>query len=96
MVTSSDRGNEIYFNEQLRVWCYTNTTTVVEFKSKCPKCGVLHDSEFVDKCLGRLIGLMNACCGHGDIDKCYVQFLDGSMVVGEDARIIQDILIKYK
>lgn len=47
-----------------------------------------------DKCLGTLIGIMNACCGHDGYYTPYVQFLDGTTVHGEDATTIQNILKK--
>jgi hypothetical protein len=37
---------------------------------------------------------MNACCGHGDIEDAYVQFLDGFSISGEDAIIILEVLKK--
>lgn len=45
-----------------------------------------------DECLGWLDGTMNACCGHGNDDTAYVQFLDGSVVRGKHARTVQHIL----
>ena len=62
--------------------------------NKHPNCG--KTSEGHDDCLGTLIGLMNACCGHGhgDDDVAYVQFIDGTTVHGDDARTIQAILKK--
>lgn len=47
-----------------------------------------------DGCLGTLQGIMNACCGHGQINQSYVQFLDGSCIHGEDAMTILNILKK--
>ena len=46
-------------------------------------------------CLGELIGIANACCGHGNVNKAYVQFLDGTSINGKDAIAIQDILKKH-
>jgi hypothetical protein len=54
-------------------------------------CQCKPDNE-LDPCLGMLNGVMNACCGHNNINQAYVQFLDGSTVRGEDAVIIQYIL----
>jgi len=45
-----------------------------------------------DECLGMLPGVANACCGHGDVREAYVQFLDGSVIRGYDAAVVQEIL----
>lgn len=62
----------------------------------CGNCGKHYTKEGHDGCLGTLIGVMNACCGHGEIDECYIQFLDGESVRGIDAKIILDVLKKYR
>ena len=95
--TSKYRGNAIVFlkNE----WHFEETgKSVPETHStmKCGHCQRKYSKEGHDGCLGTLIGLMNACCGHGDIKETYVQFWDGEVVDGEDAKIIIDILKKYK
>lgn len=61
-------------------------------KEPCDKCGKYKTYEGHDGCLGELMGLANACCGHGDNKKAYVQFLDGTGVYGDDAIEIQKIL----
>lgn len=61
----------------------------------CKHCGKLYTKERHDGCIGTLIGVMNACCGHGDSRCCYVQFLDGECVRGKDAVEIIKILKKY-
>jgi len=38
---------------------------------------------------------MNACCGHGQINDAYIQFLDSFSIYGKDAKVIIDILKKY-
>lgn len=62
------------------------------FKRPCGNCGKDRTKEGHDGCLGTLPGVMNACCGHGEIDECYIQFLDGSAIYGKEAKIVQDIL----
>lgn len=59
---------------------------------KCPRCFELPTKEGHDSCLGTLNHVMNACCGHGKDGEAYVQFLDGSCVRGDDARIIINVL----
>ncbi len=65
----------------------------------CDHCGkhtVTKDHEEYDGCLGILPGVMNACCGHGNTGKAYIQFLDGYVVKGADAAAILEILRKHK
>lgn len=59
---------------------------------KCKSCNLQRTVEGHDGCLGTLIGVMNACCGHGNSYDSYVQFLDGNTVQGDDAKVILDIL----
>lgn len=61
----------------------------------CGNCGKRRTDEGHDACLGTLIGVMNACCGHGNEDEAYIQFLDGECVRGKDAKIILNMLKKY-
>ena len=99
MIISKDRGNEIYFNESDKTWYYKDSNIPVpeNYKTRpCGNCGKNYTEEGHDGCLGTLIGLMNACCGHGNVEEAYVQFWDGEIVTGEDAKIIQDILKKYR
>lgn len=63
---------------------------------KCPRCFECPTKEGHDSCLGTLMRLMNACCGHGDDAGAYVQFLDGSCVRNRDAITIINILKKGK
>lgn len=98
MIYSKVRGNEIYFDES-GIWRYTEDNSVCysNWKEKpCGHCGKSYTEEGHDGCLGNLIGVMNACCGHGEIDECYVQFLDGECLRGKDAKIILDVLKKYR
>lgn len=68
---------------------------------KCDKCKLTYGKEGHDACLGTLPGVMNACCGHGNVKYAYVQiwsrYDDKSVeIYGEDAVIMQNILKKYK
>ena len=60
----------------------------------CDYCGKYRTIEGHDSCLGELIGVANACCGHGKNNEAYIQFLDGTAIRGEDAIIVQNILKK--
>lgn len=96
MTHSKLRGHDIeYINNQ---WVYSDTKEPTKFKYKerpCGNCGKPYTQEGHDACLGILKGVMNACCGHGDTDSAYVQFLDGFVISGDDAIKILDILKKY-
>ena len=90
------RGNKITLKNNN--WYYEETKELVSKthgKMPCGHCGREYTKEGHDGCLGGLIGLMNACCGHGVVNEAYVQFWDGERVGGADARIIIDILKKY-
>lgn len=62
----------------------------------CHHCGNHRTYQGHDGCLGELDGVANACCGHGDANRAYVQFWDGTGVWGEDAVEIQKILKRSK
>lgn len=96
---STLRGHEIIFDEDAWEWVYKDTglSTAKNYKkTACGHCGEHYTIEGHDPCIGTLPGLMNACCGHGEVEEAYVQFIDGFCIDGEDALIIQDILKKYR
>jgi len=63
---------------------------------RCAKCNELPTRDDHDACLGTLPGLMNACCGHGEDDMAYVQFLDSVSIRGKSALIIIEELKNYR
>jgi len=92
------RGNGIY--EVDGEWFYNKNDLKVKdnVEIECGMCGykpIKDGCEAYDACIGKLIGVMNACCGHGDDRDAYVQFLDGKSVHGKDAIDIMQILKKY-
>ena len=94
--TSKYRGNDIIFKDSR--WIYKDTGLNVEenhLYMPCGNCGRESTDEGHDACLGSLIGVMNACCGHGEVNEAYVQFLDGKCISGEDAIVVMTILKKY-
>lgn len=93
MIKSFLRGHEIEFMNGEWVYCDTKSPTIQTHKERsCGHCGRPSTPEGHDGCLGTLKGIMNACCGHGQIKEAYVQFLDGYSVRGEDANTILNIL----
>ena len=95
MVSSRLRGHPYEFDDEKSDWvlCETGESTQTAwFKTKCTKCGRVSTVEGHDACLGTLIGVEYACCGHGDTDSAYVKFYDGRVVRGKEAIILQGIL----
>jgi hypothetical protein len=86
------RGHKIEFINNGWVYSDNKQPTAETHKLRaCGKCGKKETKEGHDACLGTLKGLMNACCGHGK-NKPYVQFLDGHIIDGNNAKIIIGIL----
>lgn len=48
----------------------------------CGACKMAWRADGVDPCLGRLPGVVNACCGHGDVEMSYIEFENGVSVSG--------------
>jgi hypothetical protein len=68
----------IYKNDQ---WVYADTKKpIIEDSHRaCKKCGF--GFKDYDACLGKLPGVINACCGHG-VDEGYIQFENGVIIRG--------------
>lgn len=43
-------------------------------RTVCGHCNLPNRVDGHDACLGTIPGVMNACCGHGDVRCAYVQF----------------------
>jgi hypothetical protein len=85
MVKSEHRGHkmELYNGK----WVYSdNKQAVKDFNRPCGYCALESTKEGHDGCLGTLKGLMNACCGHGNINEAYIQLSNGSVIRGQKAR----------
>lgn len=98
MLNKKHRGNEIYRDESSGIFKYVDDDMSVSenhFIKPCGNCGRSCTPEGSDGCLGTLIGTMNACCGHGEDESAYIQFLDGNIISGKDAKIIHNILRDY-
>lgn len=84
-------GHTIEFSDG--EWYYEDGVKVKLDKSrKCGHCNKENTVEGHDGCLGTLIGVMNACCGHGVETEAYVQFLDRKLITGKDAVVVLEIL----
>lgn len=53
----------------------------------CCHCKKLPSKEGHDGCMGKLPDkwVMNACCGHGEDDRAYVQFWNSRKLIGGEA-----------
>ena len=91
------KGHNIEFIDNEWRYCDTKKPTISNYEYRpCGICGKFSTKEGHDACLGTLPGIMNACCGHGDIADAYVQFLDGFSIQGKDAVVILGVLKKYR
>jgi len=85
MKTSKWRGHNIY--ESNDIWYYLDTRQKVydnphRICGRCMKSNI--DNEH-DSCIINLSNVLNACCGHGDINDAYVQFKDYKCIKGQEA-----------
>ena len=96
-ITSKWRGHDIVFDKECNLWRYVDTgvPTQEDPHRKCGHCELESSGDY-DECIGFVIGVRNACCGHGEVKDAYVQFLDGETVHGEDASVILNVLKKYQ
>ena len=91
------RGHDIEYVNGKCIYSDTKEPTANNWQDRpCGRCGKHFTKEGHDACLGTLPGVMNACCGHGDIADTYVQFLDDFSISGKDAAIILEVLKKYR
>jgi len=91
------RGNETFLKDGKYYYVDTNELVSETYKTRpCGNCGRAYTSDGHDGCLGNLIGIMNACCGHGNREEAYVQFLDGEVIGGEDAHCILEVLKRHR
>ncbi|MBB3142772.1 hypothetical protein [Halomonas organivorans] len=86
--TSHLRGHPIAWDALRQHWVYCDTgePTVDTWQDRdCGHCGERETPEGHDACLGTLPGVMNACCGHGQVTEAYVQHWCGHLVRGAAA-----------
>lgn len=97
IVKSYLRGHEIEFLNGEFIYTDTKKPTISTYETRpCGHCDMSQTTEGHDGCLGTLKGVMNACCGHGQINDSYVQLLDGHTIHGNDADTILNILKNNK
>lgn len=81
--TSNWRGHPIIWSEKRQAWLYKDTNDLVSLlpMRSCGKCKIPQRND-TDPCLGKLPGVINACCGHGKPKESYIQFENGVIVRG--------------
>ena len=78
------RGHTIEMEAGRWVYADTRQPTADHYKTRpCGKCGLRFTRDGHDACLGALRGVSNACCGHGNTEMAYVQFVDGIRLSGK-------------
>lgn len=84
--TSQQRGHKIEFAPSSANWVYADTHQPTDQLDRpCTHCGQRATAEGHDACLGALPGVANACCGHGDAQLAYIQYINGTVKRGADA-----------
>lgn len=72
-ITAYLRGHKIYYDWDALTWRYTdNNQLIKENERYCVRCGQMPTIDGHDACIANLVGVANACCGHG-VEKGYVQ-----------------------
>ena len=61
-------------------WFYEDGSTYVESNPKpCMKCKKLPTKDGHDPCIANMVGVTDACCGHG-VTKGYLKFREGNTI----------------
>jgi hypothetical protein len=80
------RGNEIIKVNGVFVYKDNLKPVSETWETKnCGHCNLPFTKEGHDGCIGILPSVLNACCGHGNINDAYVQFEDSSVIRGQKA-----------
>lgn len=89
MKDSTLNGYKIEHNGTEWVFSDNGESTVATYKERpcgyCNKHSINEGFESYDACIGKVDGLINACCGHGDASSAYAQINKNTILIGEDA-----------
>lgn len=96
-IKSKLRGHDIEFinNE----WVYSDTKEPTRNSWEERPCGYCNKPSTVeghDACLGTLPGVINACCGHGEVDEAYVQYKNGTVIRGKTAIEVMEFIKMHR
>jgi hypothetical protein len=65
---SHSRGHQIYFDGD--DWRYSDNNALLSSETRpCIRCGKLPTLEGHDACIGRIVGAVSVCCGHGIVQE---------------------------
>ena len=68
------------------IWIFSDTKEPVAGSNRpCGICDNERTPEGHDACLGNLPDVVNACCGHGEVEEAYIQYANDRYVHGSDA-----------
>ncbi len=70
MITSYDRGHEIYLKDN-GLWYYVDNDLIMTINRPCKRCGKPPTKEGYDACLGHIKDASSCCCGHG-VEEPYI------------------------
>ena len=71
---STQRGYETEYIDGK--WIYSDDKTLISIERPCKLCGEMPTSEGYDACLGYLLNVKSACCGHGIEEGYYLDELN--------------------
>jgi ribosomal protein S27AE len=78
-ITTYKRGHRISFDNGTEYYVDNGEST--EKERPCTRCGEMPTHEGFDACLGKLTGVVAACCGHGKT-RGYILFENGIRIEG--------------
>lgn len=80
------RGHEIKLVNGKWIYCDSGELTSETWMDRpCGHCCLHNTPEGHDGCLGALPNVINACCGHGEVNEAYVQFTDKAILRNSEA-----------
>ena len=97
MIESKFKGHDIICKDG--AWLFKDTNELVSEKHKevaCGYCNANNTEDDHDGCIGRLPGVINACCGHGIENDSYIQFSDKFVISGKKATVIINRLLELR
>ena len=80
MITTHVKGHKICWNIHSEIWVYVDTGEPYHDQRPCKRCGKTGE---YDSCLGKLDGVVSACCGHG-VEDGWVILSDGNKLTLEE------------
>lgn len=91
--TGRVRGHAVEWQDGAQEWVYSDDKGDATDRRSCPACDMPPTIEGYDACLGYIPGAVNACCGHGDHSRAYIQMDNGNISRGIKAILIQEELV---